>query len=272
MKKVLLLSVLGLSAVASVAYAATGAPAISGVTAPATSAVTKVNEKGNHNNRFGYGVSPENKTYGYSFSGAATYPVAPAAGTADGKPLDDATRGKFAHNARFGAGFKKNVGTFPTAPAVNPSMPATPAAPSTPATPATPAAPSTPATPATPAAPSTPAASAALPAITVKKPVGAPAAADLPSQANVTGTTNARFGAAAQEDRDNNNVAYDAVYQAGTYPVAPAAGTADGLPLNDATRVRFGHNTRFGAAGQDSDIKAATTFENTNYSAVVNGN
>ena len=261
MKKVLLLSVLGLSAVASVAYAATGAPAIPGVTAPATSAVTKVNEKGNHNNRFGYGVSPENKTYGYSFSGAATYPVAPAAGTADGKPLNDGTR-KFGHNSRFGAAFEARYTTSS----------ATPAAPSTPATPATPAAPSTPATPATPAAPSTPAASAALPAITVKKPVGAPAAADLPSQANVTGTTNARFGAAAQEDRDNNNVAYDAVYQAGTYPVAPAAGTADGLPLNDATRVRFGHNTRFGAAGQATDIKASTTFENTNYSGVVNGN
>lgn len=260
MKKVLLLSVLGLSAVASVAYAATGAPAIPGVTAPATSAVTKVNENGNHNNRFGYGVSPKNKTYGYSFSGAATYPVAPAAGTADGKPLNDGTR-KFGHNSRFGAAFEARYTTSS----------ATPAAPSTPATPATPAAPSTPATPATPAAPSTPAASAALPAITVKKPVGAPAAADLPSQANVTGTTNARFGAAAQEDRDNNKVAYDAVYQAGTYPVAPAAGTKDGKPLNDAER-EFGHNTRFGAAGQGSDIKAATTFENTNYSAVVNGN
>ena len=260
MKKVLLLSVLGLSAVASVAYAATGTPAIPGVTAPATSAVTKVNENGNHNNRFGYGVSPKNKTYGYSFSGAATYPVAPAAGTADGKPLNDGTR-KFGHNSRFGAAFEARYTTSS----------ATPAAPSTPATPATPAAPSTPATPATPAAPSTPAASAALPAITVKKPVGAPAAADLPSQANVTGTTNARFGAAAQEDRDNNNVAYDAVYQAGTYPVAPAAGTKDGKPLNDAGR-EFGHNTRFGAAGQDTNIKAATTFENTNYSAVVNGN
>lgn len=260
MKKVLLLSVLGLSAVASVAYAATGTPAIPGVTAPATSAVTKMNENGNHNNRFGYGVSPKNKTYGYSFSGAATYPVAPAAGTADGKPLNDGTR-KFGHNSRFGAAFEARYTTSS----------ATPAAPSTPATPATPAAPSTPATPATPAAPSTPAASAALPAITVKKPVGAPAAADLPSQANVTGTTNARFGAAAQEDRDNNKVAYDAVYQAGTYPVAPAAGTKDGKPLNDAER-EFGHNTRFGAAGQGSDIKAATTFENTNYSAVVNGN
>ena len=263
MKKVLLLSVLGLSAVASVAYAATGAPAIPGVTAPATSAVTKVNENGNHNNRFGYGVSPKNKTYGYSFSGAATYPVAPAAGTADGKPLNDATR-KFGHNSRFGAAFEARYTTSS----------ATPAAPSTPATPATPAAPSTPATPATPAAPaapSTPAASAALPAITVKKPVGAPAAADLPSQANVTGTTNARFGAAAQEDRDNNKVAYDAVYQAGTYPVAPAAGTKDGKPLNDAER-EFGHNTRFGAAGQATDIKASTTFENTNYSGVVNGN
>ena len=251
MKKVLLLSVLGLSAVASVAYAATGAPAIPGVTAPATSAVTKVNENGNHNNRFGYGVSPKNKTYGYSFSGAATYPVAPAAGTADGKPLNDATR-KFGHNSRFGAAFEARYTTSS----------ATPAAPSTPATPATPAA---------PAAPSTPAASAALPAITVKKPVGAPAAADLPSQANVTGTTNARFGAAAQEDRDNNKVAYDAVYQAGTYPVAPAAGTKDGKPLNDAER-EFGHNTRFGAAGQATDIKASTTFENTNYSGVVNGN
>ena len=260
MKKVLLLSVLGLSAVASVAYAATGTPAIPGVTAPATSAVTKVNENGNHNNRFGYGVSPKNKTYGYSFSGAATYPVAPAAGTADGKPLNDATR-KFGHNSRFGAAFEARYTTSS----------ATPAAPSTPATPATPAAPSTPATPATPAAPSTPAASAALPAITVKKPVGAPAAADLPSQANVTGTTNARFGAAAQEDRDNNKVAYDAVYQAGTYPVAPAAGTKDGKPLNDAER-EFGHNTRFGAAGQGTDIKTATTFENTNYSGVVNGN
>ena len=243
-----MLSVLGLSAVASVAYAATGTPAIPGVTAPATSAVTKVNENGNHNNRFGYGVSPKNKTYGYSFSGAATYPVAPAAGTADGKPLNDGTR-KFGHNSRFGAAFEARYTTSS----------------------ATPAAPSTPATPATPAAPSTPAASAALPAITVKKPVGAPAAADLPSQANVTGTTNARFGAAAQEDRDNNKVAYDAVYQAGTYPVAPAAGTKDGKPLNDAER-EFGHNTRFGAAGQGSDIKAATTFENTNYSAVVNGN
>lgn len=260
MKKVLLLSVLGLSAVASVAYAATGVPSIPGVTAPATSAVTKVNQEGNHNNRFGYGVSPDNTKYGYSFSGAATYPVAPAAGTADGKPLNDGTR-KFGHNSRFGAAFEARYTTSS----------ATPAAPSTPATPATPAAPSTPATPATPAAPSTPAASAALPAITVKKPVGAPAAADLPSQANVTGTTNARFGAAAQEDRDNNNVAYDAVYQAGTYPVAPAAGTKDGKPLNDAGR-EFGHNTRFGAAGQGSDIKAATTFENTNYSAVVNGN
>ena len=174
--------------------------------------------------------------------------------------MNDGTR-KFGHNSRFGAAFEARYTTSS----------ATPAAPSTPATPATPAAPSTPATPATPAAPSTPAASAALPAITVKKPVGAPAAADLPSQANVTGTTNARFGAAAQEDRDNNNVAYDAVYQAGTYPVAPAAGTKDGKPLNDAGR-EFGHNTRFGAAGQDTNIKAATTFENTNYSAVVNGN
>ena len=71
MKKVLLTSVLGLSAAASVAHAATEVPSIPGVTAPAT----------------------------------PTYQAKPISGT-DGKPLNDATR-EFGNNTRFGAGFNK---------------------------------------------------------------------------------------------------------------------------------------------------------------------
>ena len=125
MKKVLLSSVLALSAIASVSYAATKVPSIPGVTAPTTGTVTKANAANNHNNRFGFGVSPLNKK-AFSFAGAETYPAKPVAGT-DGKPLDDATR-KFGDNTRFGAGF-------------NAAKSATPATPTTPATPAKPATP-----------------------------------------------------------------------------------------------------------------------------------
>lgn len=105
MKKVLLTSVLGLSAVDSVAYAATEVPSIPGVTAPATKTVTKANAENNHNNRFGYAVSPLRKDQAVNFAGAETYPAKPVAGT-DGKPLNDATR-EFGNNTRFGAGFNK---------------------------------------------------------------------------------------------------------------------------------------------------------------------
>ena len=104
MKKVLLTSALALSAIASVSYAATEVPSIPGVTAPTTGTVTEANAANNHNNRFGFGVSPLNKK-AFSFAGAETYPAKPVAGT-DGKPLDDATR-KFGDNTRFGAGFNK---------------------------------------------------------------------------------------------------------------------------------------------------------------------
>ena len=105
MKKVLLTSVLGLSAIASVAYAATEVPSIPGVTAPTTKTVTTANAENNHNNRFGYAVSPLRETKTVDFSGAETYPAKPVAST-DGKRLNDATR-EFGNNTRFGAGFNK---------------------------------------------------------------------------------------------------------------------------------------------------------------------
>ena len=126
MKKVLLSSVLALSAIASVSYAATKVPSIPGVTAPTTGTVTKANAANNHNNRFGYAVSPLRGEKAINFAGAETYPAKPVAGT-DGKPLDDATR-KFGDNTRFGAGFN-------AAKSATPAKPATPATPAKPATP-----------------------------------------------------------------------------------------------------------------------------------------
>ena len=138
MKKVLLTSVLALSAIASVSYAAT-----------------------------------------------------------NGTPFNDATR-EFGNNTRFGARFNAD----------KPAKPATPATPAKPATPATPAKPEAPKKPvavvqvqqpkgdkkdgvlqevSTPAAP--------------KKPVAVTAEKDLPSEKNVTGTTNSRYGSASQEEK-----------------------------------------------------------------------
>ena len=119
MKKVLLTSALALSAIASVSYAATEVPSIPGVTAPTSGTVTKANAANNHNNRFGFAVSPLNKK-AFSFAGAKTYPAKPVAGT-DGKPLDDSTRA-FGHNTRFGAGFNAAKSATPA-----PTKPATPA-------------------------------------------------------------------------------------------------------------------------------------------------
>lgn len=110
MKKVLLTSVLGLSAIASVSYATTEVPSIPGVTASTAGTVTVANAENNHNNRFGFGVSPLNKK-AFSFAGAKTYPAAPVAGT-DGKPLNDSTR-EFGDNTRFGAGFNATKSATP---------------------------------------------------------------------------------------------------------------------------------------------------------------
>ena len=217
MKKVLLTSALALSAIASVSYAATEVPSIPGVTAPTTGTVTEANAANNHNNRFGFGVSPLNKK-AFSFAGAKTYPAKPVAGT-DGKPLNDATR-EFGDNTRFGAGF-------------NATKSATPA-PATPATPATPA-PAAPATPA-PAAPATPDPKA-IPGVT--RPT-----TEIVTEAGAANNHNNRFGYAVSKQYKD---AYS-VSGAETYPAKPVAGT-DGKGLVDSTRD-FGDNTRFGAGFQ----------------------
>ena len=205
MKKVLLTSALALSAIASVSYAATEVPSIPGVTAPTSGTVTKANAANNHNNRFGFAVSPLNKR-AFSFAGAKTYPAKPVAGT-DGKPLDDSTR-EFGHNTRFGAGFN-------AAKSAKLATPATPA-------PATPA----PAKPATPDP-------KAIPGVT--RPT-----TEIVTEAGAANNHNNRFGYAVSKQYDK---AYS-VSGAETYPAKPVAGT-DGKPLDDATRefgnnTRFG--------------------------------
>ena len=220
MKKVLLTSVLGLSAIASVSYAATEVPSIPGVTASTAGTVTVANAKNNHNNRFGYAVSPLRKEKAINFAGAKTYPAKPYPGT-DGKPLDDSTR-EFGNNTRFGAGFNaaKSATPAPATPA-----PATPA----PAKPATPA----PATPATPA-PATPDPKA-IPGVT--RPT-----TEIVTEANAANNHNNRFGyAVSPQYKDAYSVSGAETYNTS----APIEGT-DGKPLNDSTR-ELGDNTRFGA-------------------------
>ena len=225
MKKVLLTSVLGLSAIASVSYAATEVPSIPGVTASTAGTVTVANAKNNHNNRFGYAVSPLRKEKAINFAGAKTYPAKPYPGT-DGKPLDDSTR-EFGNNTRFGAGFNAAKSATP-APA--PAKPATPA-PATPA-PATPA-PAKPATPATPA-PATPDPKA-IPGVT--RPT-----TEIVTEANAANNHNNRFGyAVSPQYKDAYSVSGAETYNTS----APIEGT-DGKPLNDSTR-ELGDNTRFGA-------------------------
>ena len=233
MKKVLLTSVLGLSAIASVSYAATEVPSIPGVTASTAGTVTVANAKNNHNNRFGYAVSPLRKEKAINFAGAKTYPAKPYPGT-DGKPLDDSTR-EFGNNTRFGAGFNAAKSATPA-----PAKPATPA-PATPA-PATPA-PAKPATPA-PATPATPA--PATPAPATPDPKAIPGVTrpttEIVTEANAANNHNNRFGyAVSPQYKDAYSVSGAETYNTS----APIEGT-DGKPLNDSTR-ELGDNTRFGA-------------------------
>ena len=231
MKKVLLTSVLGLSAIASVSYAATEVPSIPGVTASTAGTVTVANAKNNHNNRFGYAVSPLRKEKAINFAGAKTYPAKPYPGT-DGKPLDDSTR-EFGNNTRFGAGFNAAKSATP-APA--PAKPATPApAPATPA----------PAKPATPA-PATPAPAPATPAPATPDPKAIPGVTrpttEIVTEANAANNHNNRFGyAVSPQYKDAYSVSGAETYNTS----APIEGT-DGKPLNDSTR-ELGDNTRFGA-------------------------
>ena len=237
MKKVLLTSVLGLSAIASVSYAATEVPSIPGVTASTAGTVTVANAKNNHNNRFGYAVSPLRKEKAINFAGAKTYPAKPYPGT-DGKPLNDSTR-EFGHNTRFGAGFNATKSATPAKPAT--PAPATPA-PAKPATPA-PAKPATPA-PATPAKPATPAPATADPATPDPKAIPGVTrpTTEIVTEANAANNHNNRFGyAVSPQYKDAYSVSGAETYNTS----APIEGT-DGKPLNDSTR-ELGDNTRFGA-------------------------
>lgn len=216
MKKVLLTSVLALSAIASVSYAAT-----------------------------------------------------------NGTPFNDATR-EFGNNTRFGARFNAD----------KPATPATPAKPATPATPATPAKPEAPKKPvavvqvqqpkgdkkdgvlqevSTPAAP--------------KKPVAVTAEKDLPSEKNVTGTTNSRYGSASQEEKTAKDgkkyETFKAVETYGNTNYSYNGSYDDGKRL-----VTVDPNSRYGSASQKEEtakdgqqyetFKTVETFVSTNYSSVVN--
>ena len=219
MKKVLLTSVLALSAIASVSYAAT-----------------------------------------------------------NGTPFNDATR-EFGNNTRFGARF-------------NADKPATPA---TPATPAKPAKPAKPATPAKPEAPKKPVAvvqvqqpkgdkkdgvlqEVSTPAAP-KKPVAVTAEKDLPSEKNVTGTTNSRYGSASQEEKTAKDgkkyETFKAVETYGNTNYSYNGSYDDGKRL-----VTVDPNSRYGSASQEEKtakdgqqyetFKNVETFVSTNYSSVVN--
>lgn len=219
MKKVLLTSVLALSAIASVSYAAT-----------------------------------------------------------NGTPFNDATR-EFGNNTRFGARF--NADKL--------------AKPATPATPATPAKPAKPATPAKPEAPKKPVAvvqvqqpkgdkkdgvlqEVSTPAAP-KKPVAVTAEKDLPSEKNVTGTTNSRYGSASQEEKTAKDgkkyETFKAVETYGNTNYSYNGSYDDGKRL-----VTVDPNSRYGSASQKEEtakdgqqyetFKTVETFVSTNYSSVVN--
>ena len=207
MKKVLLTSVLALSAIASVSYAAT-----------------------------------------------------------NGTPFNDATR-EFGNNTRFGARF-------------NADKPATPA---TPATPAKPEAPKKPVAVVQVQQPkgdkkdgvlqevSTPAAP--------KKPVAVTAKKDLPSEENVTGTTNSRYGSASQTEKTAKDgqkyETFKAVETYGNTNYSYNGSYDDGKRL-----VTVDPNSRYGSASQKEEtakdgqqyetFKTVETFVSTNYSSVVN--
>ena len=210
MKKVLLTSVLALSAIASVSYAAT-----------------------------------------------------------NGTPFNDATR-EFGNNTRFGARF-------------NADKPAKPATPATPATPAKPEAPKKPVAVVQVQQPkgdkkdgvlqevSTPAAP--------KKPVAVTAKKDLPSEENVTGTTNSRYGSASQTEKTAKDgqkyETFKAVETYGNTNYSYNGSYDDGKRL-----VTVDPNSRYGSASQKEEtakdgqqyetFKTVETFVSTNYSSVVN--
>ena len=210
MKKVLLTSVLALSAIASVSYAAT-----------------------------------------------------------NGTPFNDATR-EFGNNTRFGARF-------------NADKPATPAKPAKPATPAKPEAPKKPVAVVQVQQPKGDKKDGVLQEVSTpvapKKPVAVTAEKDLPSEKNVTGTTNSRYGSASQIEKPAKDgqkyETFKAVETYGNTNYSYNGSYDDGKRL-----VTVDPNSRYGSASQKEEtakdgqqyetFKTVETFVSTNYSSVVN--
>ena len=207
MKKVLLTSVLALSAIASVSYAAT-----------------------------------------------------------NGTPFNDATR-EFGNNTRFGARFNADK----------------PAKPATPATPAKPAAPKKPVAVVQVQQPKGDKKDGVLQEVSTqaapKKPVAVTAEKDLPSEKNVTGTTNSRYGSASQTEKTAKDgqkyETFKAVETYGNTNYSYNGSYDDGKRL-----VTVDPNSRYGSASQKEEtakdgqqyetFKTVETFVSTNYSSVVN--
>ncbi len=175
-----------------------------------------------------------------------------------------------------------------------PSKP-TQVTPATPEKPATSEKPATPATPAKPEAPKKPVAvvqvqqpkgdkkdgvlqEVSTPAAP-KKPVAVTAKKDLPSEENVTGTTNSRYGSASQTEKTAKDgqkyETFKAVETYGNTNYSYNGSYDDGKRL-----VTVDPNSRYGSASQKEEtakdgqqyetFKTVETFVSTNYSSVVN--
>ncbi len=112
-----------------------------------------------------------------------------------------------------------------------------------------------------------------------KKPVAVTAEKDLPSEKNVTGTTNSRYGSASQEEKTAKDgqkyETFKAVETYGNTNYSYNGSYDDGKRL-----VTVDPNSRYGSASQEEKtakdgqqyetFKAVETFVSTNYSSVVN--
>ena len=112
-----------------------------------------------------------------------------------------------------------------------------------------------------------------------KKPVAVTAKKDLPSEKNVTGTTNSRYGSASQEEKTAKDgqkyETFKAVETYGNTNYSYNGSYDDGKRL-----VTVDPNSRYGSASQEEKtakdgqqyetFKNVETFVSTNYSAVVN--
>ena len=112
-----------------------------------------------------------------------------------------------------------------------------------------------------------------------KKPVAVTAEKDLPSEKNVTGTTNSRYGSASQIEKPAKDgqkyETFKAVETYGNTNYSYNGSYDDGKRL-----VTVDPNSRYGSASQKEEtakdgqqyetFKTVETFVSTNYSSVVN--